>query len=99
MGMAFAWLATPDHREIALHDHAATHLDDLHSVSNSCSNPAEDSCISGRSGRVDLKDRTEKHRNRNVWMNCPAIRDREAPGSNPGPPTNFWTQSRLDRRT
>jgi len=54
MGMAFAWLATPDPRAIALHDHAATHLDDLHSVSNSCSNPAEDSCISGRSGRVDL---------------------------------------------
>ena len=23
------------------------------------------------------------------------VRDREAPGSNPGPPTNFWIQNRL----
>src|SRR5256886_976225 len=56
--------------------------------SSSCSNSAEDSCKSGRSGRVDLKNRTEKRRNRHVWMNCRVIRDREAPGSNPGPPTN-----------
>jgi len=55
--------------------------------SSSCSNSAEDSCKSGRSGRVDLKNRTEKRRNRHVWMNCRVIRDREAPGSNPGPPT------------
>src|SRR2546426_12509910 len=57
--------------------------------SSSCSNSAEDSCKSGRSGRVDLKNRTEKRRNRHVWMNCRVIRDREAPGSNPGPPTNL----------
>src|SRR5260370_41518217 len=57
--------------------------------STSCSNPAEDSCNSGRTGRVDLKNRTEKRRNRHVWMNCRVIRDREAPGSNPGPPTIF----------
>src|SRR2546429_3411489 len=57
--------------------------------SSSCSNSAEDSCKSGRSGRVDLKNRTEKRRNRHVWMNCRVIRDREAPGSNPRPPTNF----------
>src|SRR2546427_12626250 len=57
--------------------------------STSCSNPAEDSCKSGRSGRVDFKNRTEKRRNRRVWMNCRVIRDREAPGSNPGPPTKF----------
>src|SRR5207245_8598762 len=57
--------------------------------SSSCSNSAEDSCKSGRSGRVDLKNRTEKRRNRHVWMNCRVIRDREARGSNPGPPTIF----------
>src|SRR5438132_9133446 len=57
--------------------------------SSSCSNSAEDSCKSGRSGRVDLKNRTEKRRNRHVWMNCRVIRDREAPGSNPGPPTKL----------
>jgi hypothetical protein len=30
--MAFAWLATPDRRAIAANDHAATPLDDPHSV-------------------------------------------------------------------
>jgi hypothetical protein len=44
---------------------------------------------SGRFGSVDLKNRTEKRRNRHVWMNCRVIRDREAPGSNPGPPTKI----------
>src|SRR5438552_6472410 len=57
--------------------------------SSSCSNSAEDSCKSGCSGRVELKNRTEKRRNRHVWMNCRVIRDREARGSNPGPPTIF----------
>jgi len=57
--------------------------------SSSCSNPAEDSCKSGRSGRVDLKNRTEKRRNRHVWTEWRLIRDREAPGSNPGPPTKI----------
>src|SRR5437879_12372425 len=61
--------------------------------SSSCSSSAEDSCKSGRFGRVDLKNRTEKRRNRHVWMNCRVIRDREAPGSNPGPPTRFRTRS------
>ena len=27
-------------------------------------------------------------------MNCRVIRDREAPGSNPGPPTKFCIQNR-----
>src|SRR5437879_6818983 len=62
--------------------------------SSSCSSSAEDSCKSGRFGRVDLKNRTEKRRNRHVWMNCRVIRDREAPGSNPGPPTK--TVFRID---
>src|SRR5438270_4323696 len=57
------------------------------SVDSSCSNPADDSFKSGRSGRVDWKNRTEERRNRHVWMNCRVIRDRDAPGSNPGPPT------------
>src|SRR5437667_5017383 len=63
--------------------------------SSSCSNSAEDSGKSGRSGRVDLKNRTEKRRNRHVWMNCRVIRDREAAGSNPGPATNFPVQTCL----
>src|SRR3989442_2336501 len=41
--------------------------------------------------RVDLKNRTEK-RSRHIWMNCRVIRDREAPGSNPGPPTNLYSK-------
>src|SRR5438093_6649255 len=57
--------------------------------SSSCSSSAEDSCKSGRFGRVDLKNRTEKRRNRHVWMNCRVIRDREAPGLDPGPPDQF----------
>src|SRR5437867_11687144 len=54
--------------------------------SRSCSTSAEDTNKSGRSARVDLKNRTEKRRNRHVWMNCRVIRDREAPGSNPRDP-------------
>src|SRR6266581_1616945 len=89
MDVAFALLAPADPRAIEVLDHARTRLDDLAFCSTSCSNPAEDSCKSGRSGRVDLKNRTEKRRNRHLWMTCRVIRDREAPGSNPGPPTKI----------
>src|SRR6266581_1850591 len=89
MDVAFALLAPADPRAIEVLDHARTRLDDLAFRSTSCSNPAEDSCKSGRSGRVDLKNRTDKHSNRHVWINCRAIRDREARGSNPGPPTRI----------
>ena len=88
MGVASAVLAPADPRAIAALDHAGTRLDDdLHSVVLHVVIRLN-SCKSGRSGRVDLKNRTEKRRNQHVWMNCRVIRDREAPGSNPGPPTN-----------
>src|SRR5436309_5737270 len=78
-----------------------SHTDLTPPFSTWCSNPAEDSCTSGRSGRVDTKNRTEKRRNGNIWTNCRVIGDREAPGSNPGPPTfsrpNFPYLKRLDR--
>ncbi len=41
------------------------------------------------SPRPDQKFRSENRRNRHGWTEQRLIRDREAPGSNPGPPTNF----------
>ena len=42
--------------------------------------------VSNRRPQPHRHDGPER-RNRHVWMNCRVIRDREAPGSNPGPPT------------
>jgi hypothetical protein len=38
--------------------------------------------------------RTQKHRKRSRWTKPLRFRDREAPGSNPGPPTKIRIQSR-----
>jgi hypothetical protein len=89
ISMAFGWLATPDHRATAAHDHAATPLTTA-SCSTACSNRAEDSSQSGRSERFDLKNRTETLRNRHGWTEYRLIRDREAPGSNPGTQPVFF---------
>ena len=40
---------------------------------------------------------TSSRRNRLIWTECRVIRDREAPGSNPGPPTISRVQNRRVR--
>jgi len=60
--------------------------------STSCSNPPEKRLRSGRTGWLDDKFRAEIDRFRHAWTSCRRVRDREAPGSNPGPPTKFRTQ-------
>ena len=39
-------------------------------------------------GTLDAANRSQNPRKRSRWMGPPRVRDREAPGSNPGPPTN-----------
>src|SRR5947208_16931677 len=96
MGVAFALLAPADPRAIAAIDHAGTRLDDLHSVVLHVVIRLKIRANLDAPGRVDLKNRTEKRRNRHVWMNCRVIRDREAPGSNPGPPDHARRQAGSD---
>jgi hypothetical protein len=57
--------------------------------STSCSNPLEKQLTSGRTGWLDDKFRAEIDRFRHAWTRCRRVRDREAPGSNPGPPTKI----------
>src|SRR5437870_1823170 len=56
---------------------------------SSCSSPAEDYLQRGRLGSHQRQFRTEIAKRTRGWTNSRAIRDREAPGSNPGPPTSF----------
>jgi hypothetical protein len=95
MGVAFALLAPADPRAITPHDHAGTRLDDLHSVVLHVVDPAEDSCKSGRQQASRQKFRTETDRFNQFWTRVRRVRDREAPGSNPGPPTKSRIQGML----
>jgi|SRR5438876_884144 len=88
MGLAFALLAPADPRAVAVLDHAGNRLDDLHSAVLHVVIRLKIRANLDAPG-FDLKNRTDKHSNRHVWMDCRVIRDHEAPGSNPGPPTNF----------
>src|SRR6266705_6286967 len=54
-----------------------------------CSNPAEEWLESGRSRRPASEFRAENKLFALVWTRVLTVRDREAPGSNPGPPTIF----------
>ena len=56
--------------------------------SSSCSKPREKCCKSGRRRSLHSKFRAERDRFPQIWSRCLRVRDREAPGSNPGPPTN-----------
>lgn len=73
MGVAFALLAPADPGATAALDHWNASGRPAF-WSTPCSNPAEDSYKSGRSGRHDLKNRTENSRNRHVGMKCRVIR-------------------------
>ncbi len=88
MGEGVALLAMADPRAIAALDHPGTRLDDLHSVVlhvvNRLKIRANLDAPGASTLRIELKNAETEH----VWMNCRVIRDREAPGSNPGPPTN-----------
>jgi hypothetical protein len=59
------------------------------SCSTSCSNPAKERYKSGPDTCRTLNNGTEIDRSRGFWTGCLRVRDREAPGSNPGPPTSF----------
>jgi hypothetical protein len=59
------------------------------SCSTSCSNPARKWLKSGRDPAGCQKFRTENTQNRRFWTKGLRVRDREAPGSNPGPPTSL----------
>jgi hypothetical protein len=56
--------------------------------SSSCSKPSGKRFKSGRSGLLRQNFRTETDRFSDSWTRVLRVRDREAPGSNPGPPTN-----------
>src|SRR2546426_6800647 len=60
------------------------------SCSSFCSNPPEDWPESGRDQGPRLKFRTGSERFARFWTTISTVRDREAPGSNPGPPTKFY---------
>jgi len=45
-------------------------------------------------GTLDVANRSQNPRNRSRWTRPPRLRDREAPGSNPGPPTKNRIQNR-----
>jgi hypothetical protein len=66
----------------------------LDSCSTSCSNPSKKRCGSGRADRWTSRFRPRKGQRGHRWTGSGLIRDREAPGSNPGPPTSFWVQTR-----
>src|SRR5437660_10891186 len=57
------------------------------SCSSFCSNPHEDWPESGRDQGPRLTFRTGSERFARFWTSLSTVRDREAPGSNPGPPT------------
>ena len=57
------------------------------SCSSFCSNPPEDWPESGRDLGPRLTFRTGSERFSRFWTSLSTVRDREAPGSNPGPPT------------
>jgi hypothetical protein len=59
----------------------------LDRCSRSCSEPSGKRVNPGQSGWLRQNLRTETDRFRGFWTGCLRIRDREAPGSNPGPPT------------
>src|SRR5579864_3936903 len=46
-------------------------------------------------GTLEVANRSLDPRNRSRWMRPPRFRDREAPGSNPGPPTSFLNSKSL----
>src|SRR5438552_7697455 len=60
--------------------------------STSCSDPTGERLESGRNTCGGLKNRTGIDRFSDSWTRVLTVRDREAPGSNPGPPTSFGIQ-------
>ena len=57
------------------------------SCTTSCSNPAEECFKSGLTTLSSSGIQAETDRFRHLWTEGLRLRDREAPGSNPGPPT------------
>ena len=57
----------------------------LRRCSTSCSNPAEERLKFGRHRPARETIRSETGRFARFWTDQPGVRDREAPGSNPGP--------------
>src|SRR5439155_18383791 len=68
------------------------------SCSSTCSNSAEEQVKSGRCWGNWLKSRIEIDRFGGFWTRVLRVRDREAPGSNPGPPTILAFETRDFRR-
>src|SRR5207244_224762 len=65
------------------------------SCSSFCSNPPEDWPESGRDQGPRLTFRTGSERFVRFWTSLSTVRDREAPGSNPGPPTISYSESAI----
>src|SRR5438270_899198 len=77
--------------------HAGLRAESSRSLSSFCSIPPEDWPESGRDQGPQPTFRTGSERFARFWSSLSTVRDREAPGSDPGPPTNPLRARRAKR--